>query len=308
MNQTIERTTDAHATTSGPGRVVVITPARNEAAHLPNLICAMAEQSVRPVLWILVDDGSTDGTREVMAKAAARYDWIRVVARPDRGRRAVGGGVVEAFNDGLAAIDCDWDFIAKVDADVTFDPRYIEMLLGRFNLDPKLGSASGKCFRVEAHGDVEEFLIDEMVSGAWKCWRRACFQDIGGLVQAVMWDGIDFHRARQTGWTTRSFADPVLRIRHHRLMGSTDRSVYRGRIRWGRGQWFMGTHPAYILASAGLRMLEKPYVVGGILIAFGYFAAAFERRPRYDLDGFRADLRRWQMRRLAGLLFRGEVR
>ena len=289
-------------------RFVVDTPARNEAKLLPGLAHSLMEQSIRPALWVIVDDGSIDGTSEIADDLARAHPWIRVVRRNDRGRRVLGGGVVAAFDDGLAAVDTPYDFVGKVDADLTFGPRYIERLCERFESDSSLGSASGKVFRNDRGRRVEEFMIDDMVAGQWKTWRAECYREIGGLVRAVMWDGIDFHRARMCGWKTRSIDDPRLSIHHHRLMGSSDRSVLRGRLRWGAGQWFLGSHPAYLLASAVLRMSEKPRLIGGALIAAGYFRAALTRKPRYGEPQFRSSLRAWQLKRLRRLVLNGEVR
>jgi hypothetical protein len=216
--------------------------------------------------------------------------------------------VIEAFDAGYGTVHAAHDHVAKLDADLSFEPTYLERLLAEFERDPRLGSASGKVFRPEPGGLVEEFMIDAMVAGQFKLYRRECLEQIGGFVRAVMWDGIDFHRARQHGWRTRSFADPELRLVHHRLMGSSDRSVHRGRLRWGRGQWFMGTHPLYLLASATLRMLERPRVIGGLLIVAGYVQAALGRAPRYADRAFRRELRRWQLARLGRLVSGGVVR
>lgn len=286
----------------GP-RFLAVTPARNEASRLPETARAFLAQTVRPVVWVIVDDGSSDGTGDVADALAREHAFVRVVRRPDRGRRSVGGGVVEAFDAGLAAAaDVPRDFVAKVDADVTFGPRYLERLAERFAEDPRLCAASGKVYRPTARGPVEEFIIDEQTSGAFKCWRAEWFAAMGGLVREAMWDGIDLHRARMAGLRTRSFRDPELAITHHRLMGSSDRGVLRGRLRWGRGQYFMGSHPAYMAASAAFRMAEKPYVVGGLCILLGYLAAAFRRAPRYEFPGFRAALHAWQMGRLKRLV------
>jgi glycosyltransferase involved in cell wall biosynthesis len=293
-------------------RVLVVTPARDEAERLPATIASMVAQTVRPALWVIVDDGSADATARIALDAAAAHPWIRVVRRADRGSRALGSGVVQAFYDGLRAAtelaeDLRADYVAKVDADITFGPRYLERALERFEEDPGLGIASGKVFRPETGGDVEEFMIDEHVTGAWKLYRRTCFEGIGGLVPAVMWDGIDFHRARQTGWRTRSFADADLRILHHRLMGSSDRNVYVGRIRWGRGQWYMGSNPLYVLGSALFRMRERPFVVGGLLLFWGYVSGWLKGLPRYDAPEFRREMRAWQRARLLRALT-GKVR
>jgi hypothetical protein len=141
-----------------------------------------------------------------------------------------------------------------------------------------------------------------MVAGQFKLYRREAFERIGGFVRAVMWDGIDFHRARMLGYRTVSLPDPELRIRHLRMMGSSDRNVLRGRMRWGRGQWFMGSSLPYVLASGLFRMQEKPFGIGGLLIVAGYLQAALRRERRYEDPDFRRSLRRWQRARIMGVL------
>jgi len=148
-------------------------------------------------------------------------------------------------------------------------------------------------------------MIDEMVAGQFKLYRRHCFEAIDGFVREVMWDGIDFHKSRLAGFETASINDDELKIIHLRLMGSSDHSIYRGRLRWGKGQWFMGSCFPYVLASGMFRMREKPYIIGGLLIILGYLTSALRGQPRFpDLD-FRMGLRRWQYERLAGL-FKGQ--
>lgn len=289
-------------------RIVVISPTRNEEATLLRTVAAMEAQTLLPVRWILVDDGSTDRTPELMRATAARLPWVRVVTRPDRGFRKLGGGVIEAFDAGRATIDVDHDYIAKLDVDMEFGPRYLERILELFARDPKLAAASGKVFRREDGGLTEEFIIDEMVAGQFKLYRRDVFERIGGFVQAVMWDGIDIHRVRMAGFRTESCADPELRLIHLRVMGSTDKNVYRGRLRWGRGQWFMGSSFPYVVASGLFRMRERPYVVGGLLIIAGFLDGWLRRQPRYGEPEFRRELRRWQNARLRRLFTAGSVR
>jgi len=254
---------------------------------------------------VVVDDGSTDRTPEILAAAAREIPWLRVVRRGDRGFRKVGGGVIDAFYSGLEAVDTDYDFVAKMDVDLEFSPRYLERILSYFERDPKLAAASGKVYRREEGGRlIEEFMIDEMVAGQFKLYRKEAFERIGGFVREVMWDGIDFHRARMEGYRTASLPDPELRIIHLRLMGSSEGNIYRGRLRWGRGQWFMGSAFLYVAVSGIFRMRERPYVVGGLLIILGYLLAALRREPRYEGRAFRRELHRWQYARL-GALARG---
>jgi biofilm PGA synthesis N-glycosyltransferase PgaC len=283
-------------------RVVMISPCRDEERTLERTIACVEAQTLKPVRWIVVDDGSSDRTPQILAQAAQRLPFMRVVQHQDRGFRKLGGGVIDAFHAGLATVDVDYDFIAKVDADLEFSPRYLERIMTYFDADPRLAAASGKVFRREGDGLVEEFIIDEMVAGQFKLYRRHCFEHIGRFVRETMWDGIDFHKARMAGFRTASVPDPELRIVHLRLMGSSDGGVCRGRLRWGRGQWFMGSAFPYIVASGAFRAKEKPYLIGGALIVAGYLAAAVRGVPRYDDLEFRKGLRRWQYGRLLGLL------
>lgn len=291
----------------GPGLppVLLISPCRDEARTLERTIACVERQTHRPVRWIVVDDGSTDETPQILAAAAARLPWLQVVTRDNRGFRSVGSGVIDAFYDGLRHADVPYDYIVKLDVDLEFSPRYLERALEYFAEDPKLAALSGKVFRREGDRLVEEFIIDEMVSGAFKLYRREAFDAIGGFVRELMWDGIDMHRARMAGFRTASVQDPELRILHLRLMGASDRNVYRGRLRWGEGQWFMGSSLAYVAASGTFRMRERPYGIGGLLIIWGYLRAALRRKPRYPDLEFRRSLRRWQWTRLARVLRRG---
>lgn len=285
-----------------PGRkYVVIMPSRDEERFIQQTIDCLARQTIPPAECVVVDDGSSDRTGAIADAAAETLPWLHVVHRPNRGVRKVGGGVIEAFYAGYDALTTqDYDYLVKLDADITVDDDYFENIMRKMEQDPTLGSASGKVYNPTLGMDrlFEEGIIDEQVSGAAKFYRRKAFEDIGGFVREVMWDGIDFHRCRMFGWKTRSFRDDNLRILHYRLMGSSHKNVFHGRARWGRGQWFMGTHPLYIIASGVFRMRERPFVLGGLCIIGGYFLGMIERQPRYDDLLFRKHLHHWQLRRL----------
>lgn len=280
-------------------RYVLIMPTRDEEEYLQQTLDCIVSQSVLPAELIIVNDGSHDRTPDIADSAAEKYSWINVIHRKNRGERKVGGGVIEAFYAGFKMIGAaEHDYICKLDADITIEPDYFENIMKRMEADPKLGAASGKVFNPTRGEPFEERIIDEQVSGAAKFYRRKAFEDIGGFVAAVMWDGIDFHRARMFGWKTRSFRDENLRIMHYRLMGSSHKSVLHGRLRWGRGQWFMGTHPLYIFASGVFRLVERPWIIGGLLIVAGFFEGMVRRRPRYDDKTFRKHLHAWQLKRI----------
>lgn len=291
---------DAQGQEGAKGRkFVLVVPTRDEEKYLQQAIDCFARQTVPPHECVIVDDGSSDGTGAIADAAAEQHPWIHVVHRADRGERKLGGGVIDAFYAGYEALRTDdYAYVCKIDGDVTFPETYFEDLIKKFEEDPKLGGASGKTWNPVGDRLIEERLADEMVAGQVNFWRRQCWEDGGGYVREVMWDGIVFHRAHMFGWRTHSFKDENLRIIHHRLMGSSHRSIYRGRLRWGHGQWFMGTHPLYIIASGVFRMRERPYVLGGLLIVAGFFWAGLRGVARYDDLGFRKHLRRWQFKRL----------
>lgn len=281
-------------------KYIIISPVRDEEKYLPNTIESIVNQTIKPSEYILVNDGSRDRTEEIINEASHSYPWIRCVNRSDRGQRKVGQGVIEAFYDGYKNIqEKEYDYICKMDGDLTLGPLYFETLFDKFEKDPRLGSASGKLFlKLSDNRLVEERITDESVLGGMLCLRKKCFENIGGFTREVMWDGISFHRARMAGWRTRSFKDNELMIYDHRLMGSSEKSIIHGRIRWGWGQYFMGTHPLYILAVGLYRMLERPFVIGGILILAGYLKGWINKAPRYDFPGFRESLHGWQLERL----------
>ena len=194
----------------GQPRVVVISPVRDEEATLQRTIDCMAAQTRPPDLWVVVDDGSSDGTPRILESAQRKIPWLRIVQRPDRGYRKLGGGVIDTFYAGFDAVEGSYDFIAKMDVDLEFSPRYLEKILEYFERDPDLAAASGKVFRREGSGLVEEFMIDEMVAGQFKLYRREAFAKIGGFVREVMWastsTGPGWRGTAPRACTTPSFA------------------------------------------------------------------------------------------------------
>jgi poly-beta-1,6-N-acetyl-D-glucosamine synthase len=288
-----------------PKRVVpvaIVSPVRDEAKYVRNTLDAMVAQTVQPLEWLFVDDGSRDDTRAIIESYAAQHPWIRVISRDDRGFRQLGTGVIVAFDYGRERLaNPDYRYIAKLDGDMSFSPRYLEVMIDKLESDPSLAAVSGKVFRPENGGFVEEFIIDEMVAGQFKLYRREAFEKIGGFTQTILWDGIDIHRCRMKGYQTLSFHHPEAKLIHHRLMGSSDSNVFKGRVRLGRGIWFMGYHPLYAIASGLFRMHEKPYVIGGLIIIGGYFWAAIRREPRFDDKSFIEELQRWQLQQLREL-------
>lgn len=278
-------------------RYVAISPCRDEARHMRTTLDSVVAQTLRPALWVIVDDGSKDDTPRILAEYAASHPWIRIITRKDRGGRAVGPGVIEAFYAGYESINPDdFDYSCKLDLDLDLPPRYFEILVERMEANPRLGTCSGKpYYRDESSGKlISEKCGDEMSVGMTKFYRTECFKQIGGYVRQVMWDGIDCHRCRMLGWIACSWDEPEIRFIHLRPMGTSHKGVWTGRMRHGFGQYFMGTGLAYMTASAIFRMARPPLLVGGLAMWWGYARSMLTRQPRYGDSAFRAFLRRYQ--------------
>jgi glycosyltransferase involved in cell wall biosynthesis len=278
-------------------RYVVISPVRNEEKFVRMTMESVANQTVRPAEWIIVDDGSSDNTAAIVSEFAETHPWIKLMRKPDRGERALGAGVVETFKFGFDRISVtDYEYIVKLDADLSFGPRYFEGVFERFAQNPALGISSGKTYIREGEGLILERMADTHVRGASKVYRRPCFEQIGGLVSIIGWDSVDELYAQYHGWETRSYSELVLE--HHRPMGTSHGSALRGKVRWGKGRYVTGSHPLFILASGIYRMSEKPYILGGLALIYGYASAWFSGHERIPEPEVRRFQRRRELRRL----------
>jgi glycosyltransferase involved in cell wall biosynthesis len=275
----------------------LISPCRNEAAFMRTTLSSVVSQSKLPSKWIIVDDGSTDETPAILQEYAARYSWIQVVTRQDRGHRSVGPGVIDAFYAGYKEINpADFEFMCKLDLDLDLPPRYFEILMQRMLENPRIATCSGKAYVKEGGQLVPERHGDDTSLGMTKFYRLSCFERIGGFVREVMWDGIDNHRCRMHGWIACSWDEPDLRFIHLRPMGSSQDSIYVGRMRHGYGQYFMGTGLVFMLASALFRLNQKPYLLGSVAMFWGWLKAMLQNKPRYEDKAFRKFLRNYHWR------------
>ena len=282
----------------GNPKYVVVTPVRDEALHIEKTIASVIGQTVRPWRWVIVNDGSTDATGAIVDATSAGIDWIKVVHLEDRGYRAAGGGVIRAFNIGYSDVDDDdWEFLVKLDGDLSFEPDYFQKCLARFEADANLGIGGGAVYqvvsgvlKVDSGGDPPFH-----VRGATKIYRRACWQMIAPLVPAPGWDTIDEVRANLHGWTTRTFSD--LKLVQHKPTGSADGN-WRNAYKNGRANYITGYHPVFMLAKCIKRAAEEPILVQSAALFAGFCSGYLARLPRLaDQETIRY-LRGQQIRRL----------
>jgi poly-beta-1,6-N-acetyl-D-glucosamine synthase len=281
-------------------RYVVVTPARNEAAFIEQLVRSMTAQTVTPLRWVIVSDGSTDGMDELVQQHAQIHPWIKLLRMPERKVRNF-AGKVHAFNAGFAAMeDLPYEAIASLDADLTFEPDYFEFLLDKLAADEKLGLV-GTPFEEEGRSYDYRFTSIEHVSGACQLFRRRCFMDIGGYVP-MEGGGIDHVAvltARMKGWHTRTFTEK--KSQHHRKQGSANRGQLRDKYRIGTLDYRLGGHPLWEIFRATYQLARPPYLLGGLLIFWGYFSHWIRRAPRpisAELVRFRAAEQKSRLRKL----------
>jgi len=279
-------------------KYVVVTPVRDEQEFLPLTIASMASQSILPVEWIIVNDGSKDGTREVIAAAARQYPWIRGIDREDRGFRKWGAGIIEAFYDGFHALSCkDWEFMCKLDGDLSFAPDYFASAFLKFDENPRLGIGGGMLYHEEAGVRTLETHPIFHVRGGTKIYKRNCWDAMGGLWVGPGSDTLDDVKANMLGWTSATFTDIL--VNHHRWTGASF-GKWGGIIKNGKTDYVSGYHPLFLFAKCAKRMFQRPYVLGSLALAYGFFAAQWQNMQRVDDPSLIRYLQAQQLAKLLG--------
>ena len=283
------------------GRYVLITPARDESAYIRKTLESVVAQTVLPLRWVIVSDGSTDGMDDIVKEYTARYDWIELLRMPERKERHFGGKVY-AFNAGLARVSqLAYDVIGNLDADVSFEPDYIEYLLGKLAENPQLGVAGTNYLEDASMKYDYRFTNIEDVTGQCQLFRSECFEQIGGYTPNKD-GGVDLFAtlaARMRGWETRTFTDKY--FLHHRPSGTAKVSRLLVEYHNGLKDYSFGCHPLWQPFRAAYRLTKKPWIIGGCLLFAGYYWAMLTGRPKSVSEDIVRFRRREQMIRLKKL-------
>ena len=263
---------------------VLITPARNEEAFIEKTIDSMVHQTVLPLKWVIVDDGSPDKTPEIVSRYLAQHPWMEMVQMPQRRDRSF-AAKVQAFNAGFEKVkDLQYEIIGNLDADISFEGDHFEFLLGKFSTDQSLGVA-GTVFKEEGYSsETDSFEGHKHVSGQCQLFRRQCWEDIGGYIPHHA-GGIDWMAvttARMMGWKTESFRQKS--FFHYRHLGTAERSVLSSLFSYGEKDYYLGGHPVWELFRVAYRVTKEPYVIGGTALGLGYCWASLEADPSSSLS------------------------
>ncbi|MBA3037619.1 MAG: glycosyltransferase family 2 protein [Desulfobacterium sp.] len=258
---------------------VLITPARNEEANIERVITSVIKQTVLPIKWVIVSDGSTDSTDDIVRKFIKENPWIELFRMPEHADRQF-AAKVNCFNAGYNIVKgLNYDIIANLDADISFENDYIEFLLLKFKEDQRLGVAGTPFVENGKHYDYR-FTNIEHVSGACQLFRRECFEEIGGYIP-IKGGGIDWvavTTARMNGWKTRTFTEKF--CLHHRNMGTGNTSPILTWFRQGQKDYFLGNHPFWETFRILYQMTKKPFIIGGSFLLFGFVWASLKRVKR----------------------------
>jgi glycosyltransferase involved in cell wall biosynthesis len=283
---------------------VVLTPARNESQFIELTIQSVVTQVVRPLRWVIISDGSTDGTDEIVQRYVAIHPWIELLRMPDRTQRHF-AGKVNAINAGRARVaHLPYEVIACLDADISFESDYFSFLLEQLASDPNLGLVGTPYIDTSSQVYDYRFVSQANVSGACQVFRRQCFDDIGGYaeVKGGAIDTIASISARMKGWKTHTFTER--QSLHHRMIGTAESGAIRARFFLGQRDYSIGNHPLWEGFRGIYQMTKKPWIIRGLALMAGYAWACLRHSSRPVSREIVAFRRKEQMHHLATLFTR----
>jgi glycosyltransferase involved in cell wall biosynthesis len=284
-------------------KCLLITPARNEAGNIEKTIRSMVAQNVRPTKWMIVNDGSTDETPEIIDKYTSQHSWIERLDMPIRRERSF-AAKANSFNTACKAAGwLHYDVVGNIDADISFEPDFLEFLLSKFSEDPALGVA-GTPFLEEGGYDsaTDSFEGENYVSGQCQLFRQKCLEEVGGYFpnKAGGVDWIAVMTARMKGWKARSFREK--RFFHHRVLGTAERGPLAALYSYGQKDYYLGGSVVWEMFRVTYRLIKPPLLFGGLALAAGFTSAAVSRLPRAVSDDLMKFHQREQMAKLRAIL------
>jgi glycosyltransferase involved in cell wall biosynthesis len=282
---------------------VLITPARNEEDYIEKTIKSVISQTCLPKKWVIVSDGSTDKTDEIVERYIDKNDFIVLVKRPKYSNRNFGSKALAIQLGHEQLKELEYDYIGNLDADVSFEPEYYEHILCKFSENPKLGVAGGIRFDV-FNGKIEPVRRSKnSVAGAFQLFRRQCYESIGGY-KPSKYGGIDAIAeisSRMHGWEVESF--PELEINHHRRTGTATKNILKAKFTSGLRDYSIGYHPLFQTIRCAYRITDKPFFLGSLLCISGYYWALLNGNKKEVSEDIIRFLRKEQMSRLVSLHF-----
>ncbi|HEV2453839.1 MAG TPA: glycosyltransferase family 2 protein [Verrucomicrobiae bacterium] len=261
-------------------KYVLITSARNEESYIHKTLESVVAQTQLPERWVILDDGSTDNTAEIVESYVARFPWISLIRRLNRPNRHF-GGKADAVNSGFKFLEnTKFDVVGNVDADISFEPSLMEFLMEHFASDSKLGVAGVPYIEGNFDSGRDSFEGENFVAGQLQLFRRQCFDEIGGYEKSKA-GGVDWiavMTARMRGWKVRSFAEK--RFIHHRLMNTAEKGILAAHVSYGQKDYYLGGSPLWEIFRLLFRAMKKPYLIGAAAMFCGYCHAAITRMER----------------------------
>ncbi|HEV2330571.1 MAG TPA: glycosyltransferase family A protein [Verrucomicrobiae bacterium] len=283
-------------------KYALITSARNEESYIRKTLDSVVAQTQLPEHWVIIDDGSTDRTAEIVEDYVERFPWISLIRRVNRPNHNF-AGKADAVNSGFKYLEtAKFDVVGNLDADVSFEPNLMEFLMQQFATEPRLGLAGAPYIEGEFDSARDSFEGENFVAGQLQLFRRQCFEEIGGYTKSCA-GGIDWiavMTARMKGWKVRSFAEK--RFIHHRVMGTAEQGLFAAHFSYGQKDYYLGGSPLWEIFRLGFRTLKKPYILGAVAMLCGYCHAGLSRMERpVSLELMRFH-RRNQLRKLRRIL------
>jgi poly-beta-1,6-N-acetyl-D-glucosamine synthase len=268
---------------------VIVTPAHNEESYIRYTLDSVVAQSFLPAQWVIIDDGSTDDTWNIIQSYAEKYPWIQPIKKvPDSNKREGGAKVVKAFWFGYDSLnEADYAFLVKLDADLTLPPNYFEEVGRTFELDSTVGMCGGYCAFFSNGAWKKEQSASYHLRGPIKAYRQQCFEDIGGLKPLQNWDFLDEMKAMSLGWEVKILP---LEVHHHRRTSTLINrglgfSFKKGGVYYKDGYDFL----LLLLRSVPFGLITKPYILSSFSLLAGFIMSSI-KRPEKDVD---ADLERF---------------